>query len=258
MQNQHGESLRSFVERKVFEGKLMTDTGKAFDPAQYLKKLAGKDYLEVKWRLLWAQLENDHDLQIETELHTLDLDRAFALFKARVTEGRTGKVATGWGSETKGDFFDYIEKAETKAVGRALGALGYGTQFADDWEFDPDNVGKVVDSPVEKPSTPKSTPQQNHNTTQQSNARSMPVENNSGKQPDKPTPQPENNSVGGRKASEKQVNYVRRLVDGAGQAGTAVFTEVVGERGTTDTLTFDQADQIIKRLSKARPSSAAA
>jgi hypothetical protein len=43
--------------------------------------------------------------------------------------------ATGWGSETADDFEDYIEKAETKALGRALAALGYGTQFCEDFDF---------------------------------------------------------------------------------------------------------------------------
>jgi hypothetical protein len=53
-----------------------------------------------------------------------------AIFKATVSVPSGGK-ATGYGSETAGDFPDFIEKAETKAIGRALNALGYGAQFGD-------------------------------------------------------------------------------------------------------------------------------
>ncbi len=47
-------------------------------------------------------------------------------------------------------FSDYIEKAETGAIGRALAALGYGTQFAP--EFNEEH--RIVDSPVERTTTP--------------------------------------------------------------------------------------------------------
>lgn len=125
-----------------------TTTGDTqFDPSRFLRKLSGKDYLEVKWRLLWLRTEQP-DAIVETELHAMQDD--FALFKARVSIPGCGS-ATGWGSETKQDFGDFIEKAETKALGRALAALGFGTQFCDDHVFDPEDRGKVVDSPVERP-----------------------------------------------------------------------------------------------------------
>jgi hypothetical protein len=103
----------------------------AFDASKYLTDLGGRDYLEVKWRLLWLRTEHP-DAVIETELvkHTPGL----ALFRARVSVPGAG-TATGWGSETATDFEDYIEKAETKALGRALAALGYGTQFCEDFDF---------------------------------------------------------------------------------------------------------------------------
>ena len=66
-----------------------------------------------------------------------------ALFKARITIPDGGE-ATGWGSETVSDFGEYIEKAETKALGRACAALGYGTQFCSDFDFH----DKPVDAPV--------------------------------------------------------------------------------------------------------------
>ena len=102
-----------------------------FDASRYLTDLDGRDYLEVKWRLLWLRTEHP-DAIIETDL--VKQGAGLALFRARVTVPGGG-VATGWGSETADDFKDYIEKAETKALGRALAALGYGTQFCEDFDF---------------------------------------------------------------------------------------------------------------------------
>ena len=116
----------------------------AFEPSRYLTKISGSDYLEVKWRLVWLRHEHP-EAAIETrlEVHSDSL----ALFRATVSIPGGGS-ATGWGSEQPGDFRDYIEKAETKAIGRALAALGYGTQFCPDFEFGA-NVGRVVDSPID-------------------------------------------------------------------------------------------------------------
>lgn len=118
-----------------------------FDASRYLTRLQGKDYLEVKWRLLWLRTEHP-DAVIETDLYRLEND--LAVFKARVRIPGGGE-ATGWGHETSVDFGDFIEKAETKALGRALAALGYGTQFTSDFDFAEGNEDKVVDSPVARP-----------------------------------------------------------------------------------------------------------
>ena len=116
-----------------------------FDPSKYLVRINGRgEYLEVKWRLLW--LRNEHpNAVIDTEL--VRLEREEAVFKARVSIPGGGS-ATGWGSESVGDFRDFVEKAETKAIGRALAALGFGTQFCQDHEFGAAN-NWVVDAPVE-------------------------------------------------------------------------------------------------------------
>jgi len=131
---------------------------KTFDASKYLTDLNGRDYLEVKWRLLWLRTEHP-DAAIETDL--IKHEEGLALFRARVCIVGGGQ-ATGWGSETSDDFEDYIEKAETKALGRALAALGYGTQFCEDYDFSRNGGGvqrsatsapakdreRVVDSPV--------------------------------------------------------------------------------------------------------------
>ena len=115
-----------------------------FDPSRYLTKVSGSDYLEVKWRLLWLR-QTHPDASIETELVTHDGQAA--IFKAKVSIPGGGS-STGWGSEQYGDFRDYIEKAETKALGRALAALGFGTQFCNDFAFGADQ-NRVVDAPVD-------------------------------------------------------------------------------------------------------------
>ena len=60
-------------------------------------------------------------------------------------EREDGGSARMHGSETAGDWKDYIEKAQTKSLGRALAAVGYGSQFTDD-EFAEGE--RIVDSPV--------------------------------------------------------------------------------------------------------------
>jgi len=133
-------------------------SGGSFDPSRYLTKLPRRmraadgqwknvelDYMEVKWRLLWLRTEYP-DARIDTELvkHEQDL----AIFRARVALPN-GAESTGWGSETADDWKDYIEKAETKALGRALAALGFGTQFCEDFDFAQGSDNKVVDAPVD-------------------------------------------------------------------------------------------------------------
>ena len=123
---------------------------KAFDASRYLTKLNGRDYLEVKWRLLWLRTEHPEAI-IATEM--VKHEAGLALFRAHVALPEGGQ-ASGWGSETSSDFPDYIEKAETKALGRALAALGYGTQFCEDFDFSEgrrDGEYAVVDTPVGRP-----------------------------------------------------------------------------------------------------------
>src|SRR3990167_10078732 len=118
----------------------MPDGNGKFDPSAHLTDIQGKDYLEVKWRLAWLRSEQPNAF-LETAL--VDREDGFALFKATVTLPDGGS-ATGYGAETVSDFGDFIEKAETKAIGRALAALGFGTQFCEDF----DEGGAVTDAPV--------------------------------------------------------------------------------------------------------------
>lgn len=122
--------------------------GRHFDPGRYLTKVGSADYLEVKWRLVWLR-ETHPDASIETQLVS-HADQV-AIFKATISIPGGGS-ASGYGSESYDDFREYIEKAETKAIGRALAALGYGTQFCPDFDFGAAD-GNVVDSPIDFAST---------------------------------------------------------------------------------------------------------
>ena len=125
-------------------------------------------YLPVMWRLVWFRELYPNGI-IETEMIHLDLDRKFevevvcwennkrttkmkqgsgyALFKATIKNG-DGGASTGHKKENAANFGDFEEKAETGSIGRALAALGFGTQFTDE-EFAEGE--RLADSPVEKP-----------------------------------------------------------------------------------------------------------
>lgn len=141
-----------------------------FNPNDHLIQIKGRngvsDYLPVQWRLVWLRSVYPNAV-VETEMLHLDLDReveatsdawneekqrtekivkrsqGLAIFKAVARDG-LGGVGTGTKSETAANFPDFIEAAETGAIGRALAALGFGTQFAPELQEE----HRIVDSPV--------------------------------------------------------------------------------------------------------------
>ena len=129
----------------------------AFNAEEYLSKLPIRkknpktniwetvyaDYLEVKWRMVWFRSENSEGARTTIKDKIIDISDQFAYFGLEVTDSK-GNIEIGVGSETGSDFKDYIEKAYTKAYGRALAALGYGTQFSPEI----DENERIVDSPV--------------------------------------------------------------------------------------------------------------
>lgn len=109
-----------------------------------IMSLSGRDYLEVKYRLVWFREEHP-DWSIETEfVHVSDKT---ATAKATIRDETGRLIATSHKSETASSFPDFMEKAETGAIGRALALIGYGTQFCAD---DLDEGDRIVDSPVSK------------------------------------------------------------------------------------------------------------
>lgn len=115
-----------------------------FNPNEHMMKLKGKDYLQVMWRLVWFR-EECPLWSIDTVM--LEADADHAVFKAIISDEDGVQKSVGHGSESKRDFGDFLEKAETKAVGRALAMLGYGTQFT---ALELDEGERIVDSPVDR------------------------------------------------------------------------------------------------------------
>lgn len=111
-------------------------------------KLRGKDYLEVKWRLVWFREEHP-DWSIETKIVHHDLDKS--VVSARIFNELGRVIATGHKQEDRKGFADHLEKAETGSIGRALALCGYGTQFDGG---DLEEGERLADAPV-APATPK-------------------------------------------------------------------------------------------------------
>jgi hypothetical protein len=154
--------MRRFAARPVVPStyELREWTMDDFDPRSRMINIPGRArgqhggaYLPTRQRMLWFRQVHPSG-SIETEM--IELSETRAVFKATVTfavytptENPERPAWVDWvkcvghGSETKGDFPDYIEKAETKAIGRALAAAGFGTEAA--FEENPD---RPADAPV--------------------------------------------------------------------------------------------------------------
>jgi hypothetical protein len=98
-----------------------------FNPLEYVIRTRGqRDYLEVKYRVLWLRQEHPTArIRSECLTHTEN----FALFRVTIDLGEKGS-AEGHGSEYRDTFLSFIEKAETRALGNALDNLGFSTEAA--------------------------------------------------------------------------------------------------------------------------------
>lgn len=136
-----------------------------FDPSEHMQTIGKGDkageYLAVKWRVVWLRQEHP-DAYITTTMLEHDQAAGVAVFKAEVgwyqlrpdaeTEQFVHIHATAHGSEQRTHFPEYLEKAETKSVGRALAMLGYGT--AEAMELDEgEELHGLAESPVQRRSS---------------------------------------------------------------------------------------------------------
>lgn len=135
-----------------------------------------REYLPLQGRLLWFTGEVS-EYQIETELILLDIDKevtversvwdnekrrnvpvqktakGIAVYHATLAiykDGTLVKRVPGDKMETAVDFPDYLEKAQSGAIGRCLMFAGYGTAFA----LELDEGDRLTDSPVERVISP--------------------------------------------------------------------------------------------------------
>jgi hypothetical protein len=86
---------------------------------------------------------------IETHPLHLDIEGGCVVFQAVVKDAQGRVIATASKMETRDDFADFVEKAETGAIGRALAMCGYGTQFAPELSEGDLETGRIAyaDSP---------------------------------------------------------------------------------------------------------------
>ena len=144
-----------------------------FQPSEHLLNIGTANkprlYLEVKYRLVWLR-EQHPEATIETEILHLDLDKevsaevsewdeqqrksvkvtkhgqGLVIFKATV-KLPNGAIGTGTKMQNAAEFSEWLEKAESGAIGRALSSLGYGTAATDEMS---EGEGRVVDAPVDR------------------------------------------------------------------------------------------------------------
>ena len=117
----------------------------AFDFKRHLIKVqGGRTYLPVSARIVWFREEHP-DWGIETEAVEINHEKQYADFRADIFNAEGKLMATGTKKEDVKGFGDYMEKAETGAVGRALALCGFGTQFSP--ELDEVGGGRFADSP---------------------------------------------------------------------------------------------------------------
>src|ERR671918_346937 len=131
-----------------------------FDPMKYMLKLpkmkkvslpngqvkfekTESEYLPVAARMAWFRKDHPY-WSIITDVEQL-ADKA-VIMKATIKDMLGTVIATARKKETEAGFPDYIEKAETGAIGRALAMCGYGTLQAPEF----DEQERLADAPVEK------------------------------------------------------------------------------------------------------------
>jgi hypothetical protein len=112
-----------------------------------LMQLKGKDYMMVAYRVAWLVDECD-SYSIDTEILSHDAEHATVKTTLKIfdKDGKLVKSTQATKTEHKKDFNDFLEKAETGSLGRALSYAGFGTQFA---VADMDEGARIVDTPLE-------------------------------------------------------------------------------------------------------------
>jgi hypothetical protein len=205
---------------------MMSGKTTRFNPSEHLRQIerrqrqpdgsfkkVSNDYLDVKWRLVWFREEHP-DGSIQTDLLSQP-GVSPAVVKATVTL-ENGVTATGFGQCGTEDWGDWLEKAETRSIGRALALVGYGTQFCEDF----DEI--ITDAPVE--------PRQQRQTSQ-------------------PSEQPAASAEPGNPMTPNQRRYIESLAREAGMDQSGLDQTVNKRYGRAmDDLSKSEASALIEAL----------
>ena len=101
------------------------------------------DYLPVAPRIAWFRRDHPDWSIVTKEVRTA---KKAVVMKAIIKDSEGRIIATARKKETEIGFPDYIEKAETGAVGRALAMCGYGTLQAPEF----DEGERLADAPTSR------------------------------------------------------------------------------------------------------------
>lgn len=137
-----------------------------FNPKEHMLRLKGKDYLPVVARVAWFREKFPNYGILTAPAMPLEhtVPHNYAVYQATITDENGRVLSQATKLEDQKDFGDFIEKAETGAIGRALANLGVGTlQAQQDLDDGSEERGEVVDSPVpsrrgEMPAQPRQQP----------------------------------------------------------------------------------------------------
>lgn len=102
--------------------------------------LKGKPYLQVQQRIIWFREERP-DWTIDT--HVTHMGTDFAVVECSILDEKGRLISRDRKKEDSKGFGDFVEKATTGSIGRALALCGFGTQFA----VDLDEGERIVDAP---------------------------------------------------------------------------------------------------------------
>lgn len=155
------ESIKSAA-AKVAKTITMDSKSPAWSPGHdAFINLKGKAYLPARRRVQWMRgVPEAHpawtidtvivEHQRGKRVSQTKVDGGYALVRANIVDESGRLIATGLKSEYSENFPDYLEKAETGAIARALAVAGYGTESALDFDEGADG-GRIADSPVDRP-----------------------------------------------------------------------------------------------------------
>lgn len=125
-----------------------------FDVGKYLVSLKGKDYLPVAGRIEWFRHTYGDGWTWKIDIVNLEhviAGATFCLARCQILDDSGILRVEAYKREDAGHFGDFIEKATTGALGRALLMLGFGTNAALDELDELSSIAqRVVDAPVER------------------------------------------------------------------------------------------------------------